>query len=95
MNSSELLRNSGLRPPFYELDAVGDENSRVKLQNVVANSSAGFLYRALRSHLQDGLRGTPVEQIIGDAGNHSILQIMKDKIEREKAPDEQLAFPRI
>ncbi len=40
MNSSELLRNSGARPPFYELDAVSDENSRGKLQNVVANRCA-------------------------------------------------------
>jgi len=40
MNSYELLRNRGARSPFYELDALGDENSRGKLQNVVANSTA-------------------------------------------------------
>ena len=40
MNSSELLRNSEVRSPFYERDAVGNENLRVKLQNVVANSIA-------------------------------------------------------
>ena len=40
MNSSELLRNSEARPPISELDTVSDENSRGKLQNVVANSKA-------------------------------------------------------
>ena len=42
INSSELLRNSGARPPFPKLDIVSDENSRGKLQNVVVNSTAVF-----------------------------------------------------
>ncbi len=42
MNSSELLRHSAARPPFYELDAVSDENSRRKLQNVVVNRMASW-----------------------------------------------------
>ena len=41
MHSSELLRNSEARPPNHELDAVSDENSRGKVQNVVANRGVG------------------------------------------------------
>ena len=40
VHSSDVLRNSGARRPVQELDAVSDENSRGKLQNVVVNSNA-------------------------------------------------------